>query len=110
MRSSIRDIGLGGPEHVPRDDDETFIRTNPHADGEPVRVEFGRIAADDGDVAVVELPDLRAILGSPAVTEFSRGLAQPPFETGVAIHFPRTHHDTASTGDLCLQSDGFIEP
>src|SRR5690606_13917852 len=94
--SGVPDIRLGRREQTAGDDHETFVGADAHARREPVPIRAGGIAPDDGDVAVVQLPDFGAVLGRAAVPHLRGRLSQPPLELRTVIGFPWSGHQVNS--------------
>src|SRR5690606_2200996 len=93
MESSISDVRFRSSEQPTGNDDETLICTDSHTGWQPVAVRAGGITTDHRYVSVVQFPDLRAVLGSAAVSHLGRRLAQPPMESRGVIGFPWPGHD-----------------
>jgi hypothetical protein len=57
----IREISLDGPQHSARDDYQPLARRDTHIRRQPTRVCLCPIPPDDRDIAILQLPDVRAV-------------------------------------------------
>lgn len=98
-RSGIRNIRFGVTEHVTGDDYQALICGDGDICWKMLCVIGGEISADDGDITVVELPDIRTAISSVGLSQLARRLSQPPRELRGWIRFPGARH-----GHLRIQS------
>src|SRR5262249_33492746 len=85
-------VRLGGNDHLSGNDDETLSRIDTDALGEPFEVGFAQLSADDGDVAVRQLPDIGATGIAGRCSQLVRRLAEPSQEIRRGLRVPPAGH------------------
>ncbi|AGP55002.1 hypothetical protein M271_17200 [Streptomyces rapamycinicus NRRL 5491] len=76
----MEDVLLRHTEDVPWDDDQPLVRSEVHAMRQMGAVDGGQIPADHSDIAIVELPDVRALVIAIGVPQFFGRSPQPTLE------------------------------
>src|SRR5262249_11243071 len=85
-------VRLGGNDHLSGNDDETLTRIDTDALGEPFEVGFAQLSADDGDVAVRQLPDIGATGIAGRCPQLVRRFAEPSQEIRRGLRVPPAGH------------------
>jgi hypothetical protein len=97
-RSDIGDVRLRRAQHASWYHDQPLVRAQRHPVRKARAVMRREVSSYDGDIAVVEPPDIRAVVIVTGSPEFFGGLSESALERRGRICFPRTGHGCLRRG------------